>query len=137
MRFPMDAQGNIKEKEAEAMLDTAIKSGVNYIDTAYRYHNGDSEPFVGRVLNKYPRDSYYLATKLPIWMVNSPEDVDRIFEEQLKRLDKEYVDFYLVHALDKERFEAMKKFGVLERLEQKRAEGKFRYLGFSFHDEGI
>ncbi len=135
MRFPMDAQGNIEEKEAEAMLDTAIKSGVNYIDTAYRYHNGDSEPFVGRVLNKYPRDSYYLATKLPIWMVNSPEDVDRIFEEQLQRLDKEYVDFYLVHALDKERFEAMKKFGVLERLEQKRAEGKFRYLGFSFHDE--
>ena len=78
MRFPMDAQGNIKEKEAEAMLDTAIQSGVNYIDTAYRYHNGDSEPFVGRVLNKYPRDSYYLATKLPICMVNSPEDVDRI-----------------------------------------------------------
>lgn len=135
MRFPLDAQGNIEEKEAEEMLDTAIKSGVNYIDTAYRYHNGDSEPFVGRVLNKYPRDSYYLATKLPIWMVNAPEDVDRIFEEQLERLDKEYVDFYLIHALDKERFETMKKFGVLERLEQKRAEGKFRYLGFSFHDE--
>ena len=71
MRFPLDAQGNIDEAEAERMLDTAIASGVNYIDTAFPYHHGDSEPFVGRVLKKYDRSSYYLTTKLPLWDIKT------------------------------------------------------------------
>ena len=95
MRFPLTEDGKINETEAEKMIDKAIASGVTYIDTAYPYHNGDSEPFVGKVLKKYRRDSFFLATKLPVWKVNSQEEALKIFEDQLKRLDVEYVDFYL------------------------------------------
>lgn len=134
MRFPVTKDGRIDEPEAERMLDKAIASGVNYIDTAYPYHNGDSEPFVGRVLKKYDRSSFYLATKLPCWLVHTPEDTDRLFREQLTRLQTEYIDFYLMHALNGERFQEMVKLGVVERLERLQAEGKIRHLGFSFHD---
>lgn len=134
MRFPVTQDGKINEPEAEKMLDKAIAAGVNYIDTAYPYHNGESEPFVGKALKKYDRDSFYLATKLPCWLVNTLEDVDRLFQEQLTRLQTEYIDFYLMHALNKERFQAMVKLGCVERLEQLQAEGKIKHLGFSFHD---
>jgi predicted aldo/keto reductase-like oxidoreductase len=135
MRFPTLENGKIDEAEAEKMLDQAMVKGVTYYDTAFPYHDGDSEPFVGRVLNKYDRSSYYLATKLPIWMVESRENAREVFEKQLKRLDKEYVDFYLIHALDKERFQKVKELGIVEMCEQLRKEGKIRYLGFSFHDD--
>lgn len=134
MRFPVTADGRIDEAEAEAMLDRAIAGGVNYIDTAYPYHDKESEPFVGKVLQKYDRSSYYLATKLPLWMVENLEDVDRIFNEQLQRLRTDYIDFYLMHAANRERWDAMVKLGTVERLEELKAEGKIRYLGFSFHD---
>lgn len=117
------------------MIDHAINNGVTYIDTAYPYHNGESEPFVGRVLKKYPRDSFYLATKLPIWELNSKEDVQRIFESQLKRLDVDYVDFYLLHALDKTKWQKVLDLEVLPFVEKMRDEGKIRYIGFSFHDD--
>lgn len=135
MRFPLTADGRIDEPEAQRMLDKAIKSGVNYIDTAYPYHDGESEPFVGRVLKNYDRASLYLATKLPVWMVKSLEDVERIFEEQLERLQTDYIDFYLMHAMDKGRWDEMLKLGVPEYLEKLKEQGKIRYLGFSFHDE--
>ena len=134
MRFPILENGEINENEAEKMIDIAIKNGVNYIDTAYPYHNGASEPFVGRVLDKYPRESYYLATKLPMWKVEKREDVSEIFNEQLKRLNKEYVDFYLLHSMNKASFEKTKALGVLDILEEYRKEGKIKYIGFSFHD---
>ena len=105
MRFPVNPDGSICEAKAEEMLDTAIKAGVTYIDTAYPYHNGNSEPFVGKVLKKYDRKSFFLATKLPMWDVNSLEDAKRIFHEQLERLQTEYIDFYLLHCLDKEKWE--------------------------------
>lgn len=135
MRFPTDEKGNIKEDEAEQMIDKAIAQGVNYIDTAYPYHNGDSEPFVGRVLDKYPRESYYLATKLPCWEVNSLDDAKRLFQEQLDRLHIDYVDFYLLHALNKGRFQKMVELGVVEYCEKLKEEGKIKYFGFSFHDD--
>lgn len=135
MRFPTQEDGKIDEVQAEKMLDEAMAKGVTYYDTAFPYHNGDSEPFVGRVLNKYDRSSYVLATKLPVWMVETREEAEKIFEDQLKRLDKEYVDFYLLHALDKERFEKVKKLGLIEMCEKFREEGKIRYIGFSFHDD--
>lgn len=134
MRFPVTAEGKINEPEAERMLDKAIAAGVNYIDTAYPYHGGDSEPFVGKVLKKYDRSSLYLATKLPVWLVNSLEDVDRLFQEQLARLQTDYIDFYLLHALGRDRFESMVKLGVVDRLAELKEQGKIRYLGFSFHD---
>lgn len=134
MRFPVLEDGKIDEKEAEKMIDKAICSGVNYIDTAYPYHNGDSELFVGRVLDKYSRNSYFLATKLPMWKVEKIEDVEEIFNEQLCRLNKEYVDFYLLHAMNREHFEKVKVLGILKVLEKFREQGKIRYIGFSFHD---
>ncbi len=134
MRFPTTSEGKIDEPLAEAMLDRAIAAGVNYIDTAYPYHNGESEPFVGRVLAKYDRSSYYLATKLPLWAVDQLEDVDRVFAEQLTRLRTDYIDFYLMHAVSKERWDKMVGLGVVKRLEELKAEGKIHNLGFSFHD---
>lgn len=135
MRFPTTTEGKIDEARAEKMLDMAYEAGVNYFDTAYPYHDGASEPFVGRVLNKYDRDTYYLATKLPVWLLEKEEDVERIFNEQLERLQKDYVDFYLLHALDKERWEKIKELKVVETCEQLQKEGKIKNLGFSFHDD--
>lgn len=135
MRFPLNTDGSICECEAEAMLDKAIAQGVNYIDTAYPYHNGDSEPFVGRVLKKYDRSSFYLATKLPMFKIETLDDAKRIFEEQLQRLDVDYVDFYLLHAMNKDTWEKAKALGVLEYLDDLKETGKIRNLGFSFHDE--
>ena len=97
-------------------MDKAIAEGVNYIDTAYPYHEGKSEIVTGKILKKYDRDSFYLATKLPLWQINSLEDVDRIFGEQLTKLQTDHVDFYLMHAMNKERWDAMRKLGVVERL---------------------
>lgn len=134
MRFPLNDDGSINEIEAEKMIDLAVSNGVNYIDTAYPYHKGDSEPFVGRVLKKYPRDSFTLATKLPIWDVHSKEDVLKIFNDQLNRLDVDYVDFYLLHALDKEKWETVIKYDILSICDQLKKEGKIKYFGFSFHD---
>ena len=134
MRFPVTAEGKIDEPEAERMMDKAIAAGVNYIDTAYPYHNGDSEPFVGRVLKKYDRHSFYLATKLPCWKVSKKEDAEQIFEEQLTRLQTDYIDFYLMHALGGDSFRKMVELGVVEVLERLKAEGRIKYLGFSFHD---
>lgn len=135
MRFPLGQDGHIEEKEAEKMIDLAIESGVTYIDTAYPYHNGDSEPFVGRVLKKYPRESFKLATKLPIWNINSQQEAIEIFDSQLKRLDVEYVDFYLLHALDADKWKKVKEYHIIEMCEELRKQGKIKYLGFSFHDE--
>ena len=134
MRFPVTPEGKIDEPEAQKMLDKAIASGVNYIDTAYPYHDGASEPFVGKALKKYDRSSFYLATKLPVWLVNTAEDVDKYLEEQLQRLQTDYIDFYLMHALDADRWHKMLEVGCVKRLEELKAEGKIKYLGFSFHD---
>lgn len=134
MRFPTDGEGKIDRVQAKAMLEKALAAGVNYIDTAWPYHGGESELFVGEVLKEYPRDSFYLATKLPVWEVKSLEDVDRIFNRQLEKLQTEYIDFYLMHAMNGGSWKQMLELGVVERLEQMKAEGKIRYLGFSFHD---
>ena len=134
MRFPTNAEGKIDVEEAEKLLDKAYAEGVNYFDTAYPYHGGESEVFVGNALKKYDRASFYLATKLPMWAVNTFEDVDRIFSEQLEKLQVDYVDFYLLHALNHEKWLKVLELGIIERLEELRAEGKIRYLGFSFHD---
>ena len=135
MRFPTLKNGKIDEPKAEEMLDIAIKAGVNYIDTAYPYHDGDSEPFVGKALKKYDRKSLFLATKMPVWLVNSREDAKKYFEEQLERLQTDYIDFYLLHAMGKERWDAMCKLGILEFCEELQQQGKIKYFGFSFHDD--
>lgn len=133
MRFPT-IDGKIDEEKATKMLDTAYQNGVNYFDTAYVYHGGESEIFTGKVLDNYPRDSYYLATKLPVWEVNTADDVERLLDEQLAKLNKDYVDFYLMHAMNGERFDKMIEVGAIEKCEEMKAKGKIKYFGFSFHD---
>lgn len=135
MRFPKNAEGKIDREAAEKLLDKAYEGGVNYFDTAYPYHNGESEAFVGSVMKKYDRESFYLATKLPLWAVESLEDAERIFQEQLRKLQTEYIDFYLMHSVSKGKWDKMVELGVVKRLEALKAEGKIRYLGFSFHDK--
>lgn len=134
MRFPT-LDGHIDEEKAEAMLDKAYASGINYFDTAYPYHNGESEPFVGRVMSKYPRSSYYLATKLPLWNIESVDDAKKLFDEQLEHLRTDYVDFYLFHAFNRSHFEKMISLGVIDYIASQKEAGRIRYLGFSFHDD--
>ena len=134
MRFPTRADGSIDEPRAEALLNTAKAAGVNYFDTAYPYHNGQSEPFVGRVIAKWERSSFYLATKMPLWICKSLADAQRIFEEQLQRLGVEYIDFYLLHSLHKARYEQAKELGIVDWLWEQKAAGRIRNFGFSCHD---
>lgn len=134
MRFPVKENGEINEELSMKMLKKAYDSGVNYFDTAWPYHDGKSEPLLGKFLDTVPRDSYYLATKLPLWFVNSVDDAKNIFEQQLKRLNKDYIDFYLMHACNREVFNKMVDLGVVKFCEELKEQGKIKYLGFSFHD---
>lgn len=133
MRFPTK-DGKIDEVEATKMVRYAIDNGVNYIDTAYPYHNGESEPVVGRILKDGYREKVKLATKLPTWLIKSKLDMDKYFNEQLERLDTSYIDFYLVHNLNKESYRNAKENGLFEFLERIKEENKARFVGFSFHD---
>lgn len=119
------------------LVDYAYRHGVNYFDTGYHYHSGDSERFFGYALSKYPRESYFLCTKMPTWSVNSLDDAKRIFEEQLKRCRVSYFDNYMLHSLVKEEtYERVYiKNGVLDYLKEERAKGRIKHLGFSFHGQ--
>ena len=134
MRLPVTEDGTIEKEKAEEILNLAIENGVNYIDTAYPYLNGQSETFLGEYLKRYDRKDIYLATKLPVWLVESREDAERIFDEQRKRLQTDYVDFYLFHAMDRERFARMEDLKIYDLLKDYQKQGKIRYIGFSFHD---
>ena len=135
MRFPCNSDGTINEAETFKMLDAAYNSGVNYYDTAYPYHNGTSELVVGKWLKKIPRDSVKIATKLPLWAINDRDDAPRIFNEQLNKLGVDYVDYYLLHAVGRDRWEnTVLKLDLIPIFEQLQREGKIRHFGFSFHD---
>jgi len=135
MRFPLNQDGTIDEVESEKMVDYAIENGVNYLDTAWPYHGGKSESFVGKIIQKYKREELFVATKLPVWDLKRAEDVEEIFNKQLENLQTEYIDFYLVHAVNKKRLEDNMKFKIMEQLERFKQQGKIKYLGFSFHDD--
>lgn len=136
MRLPKTTTGKqeINYDEAARIVAYAYENGVNYFDTAYTYHEGTSEAFIGKALAAYPRSSYYLADKLPIWLLEKEEDVERIVREQLARCQTPYFDFYLCHAMDAERLETIKKLNVVQTLEALQSQGLIRHIGFSFHD---
>lgn len=142
MRLPLEVQSDgttdpskIHEQEAIKMIRYAIDHGVNYLDTAYPYHGGNSEPLVAKALKDGYRDKVKVASKLPVWLAESYEDFERLLDEQLAKLEVDYIDFYLLHALSRDRWEKIKKLGVLDFLDKAIASGKIKYPGFSFHDE--
>lgn len=134
-KTPIKREANplIDYTKAGALVDLAYENGVNYFDTAYMYHTGKSEKFIGQALKKYPRDSYFLADKLPIWLVPKKSDMEKLFNKQLERTGHDYFDFYLLHSLDGKNFDKCEEFGAIEFVENKRKEGKVKYFGFSFH----
>ena len=137
MRLPtIDGDpARIDEPEATRMIRHAIDHGVNYVDTAWPYHRSTSEPFLGRALRDGYRERVKLATKLPCWLVKEAADFDRFLDEQLARLQTDRIDFYLLHALDGERWPMIRDLGVLDWAERAMADGRIGHLGFSFHDK--
>ena len=138
MRLPtveQDGKRVVDEPRAVALIRSAIDGGVTYVDTAYPYHDGQSELVVAKALKDGYRGRVKLATKLPVWMVETRADMDRLLDEQLKKLEVPYIDFYLLHALGRDRWEKLKALNVLEFLDSAVKDGRIRYPSFSFHDE--
>lgn len=141
MRLPTDGKnGHIDRKRATPLLDFALDSGVNYLDTAYSYHGvdiregGDSEIFLGEYLNEHNRDEIYLSTKLPSWLIEKKEDMERLLNLQLERLQTDYIDFYLIHSVKERNWSQLEELGLLDFLDAAVADGRIRYTGFSTHD---
>ncbi len=135
MRMPRNEDGTMNYEKCEDIIDKAYSNGIRYFDTAYGYCAGESEIIVGKALSKYSRESYYIADKLPSWLITSREKAEEIFDEQLKKCGVDYFDFYLLHTLDEKKWkEKILKNDILDFVVQKKKEGKIKYLGFSFHD---
>jgi len=136
MRLPIIGEDTsaIDEQQAIAMLRTGIDGGINYVDTAYPYHGGKSETLVGKALQEGYRAKVHLATKMPSWLIESQADMTQRFEEQLQRMQTDHVEFYLLHALNAERWHKLRDAGVLEWAHERIREGRIGHLGFSFHD---
>lgn len=137
MRLPVldQDQSKIDEEKTRELVHYAVDHGVNYIDTAYNYHGGQSEVVVGKILRKGLRDKVYLATKCPTWLVKTRDDFDRLLAEQLQKLQTDHIDMYLLHALNKDRWKVLLEANVFDFLSRAKADGRIMYAGFSFHDD--
>jgi predicted aldo/keto reductase-like oxidoreductase len=133
MRLPVDDKQIIIEEEAIKMIRYAIDNGVNYIDTAYPYHGGQSEIIVGKALKDGYREKVHLTTKLPMWDVKETDDFDKFLNEQMERLQTK-PDIYLFHGLNKARLEKIKKLDLIPKMEAVKKQGLIKHIGFSFHD---
>lgn len=138
MRLPLREGGEAKDVDLEqvcAMVDTFLQRGFSYFDTAYFYHGGNSENVARQALvERYPRSRFVLADKLPVSLLKEPADQVRIFDEQLAKCGVEYFDCYLLHCLTAHYYEVAQKLDTFAFVQQKKAEGRIRHLGFSFHD---
>lgn len=136
MRLPVGkSYEDIDEAATEKMVAYAMENGVNYYDTAWGYHDGQSEIVMGRILGKYPRDSYYLATKFPGYDLSNMDKVEEIFEKQLEKCGTEYFDFYLFHNVCEMNIDAYlnPEYGIFDYLVKQKKNGRIRHLGFSAH----
>lgn len=132
MRFPMSGN-KIDEAETEKLLKSSIERGVNYFDTAYIYHGGKSESLLGDLLNEHKYE-VMITTKLPQFIVRKSSDIDKYFDAQMKRLKRDYVDYYFMHMLcDLRSWERLKRLGIEEWLQKKRESGQIKGIGFSYH----
>ena len=134
MRLPKDKQGQIKLDEVQRMVDSYMERGFNYFDTAYVYE-GSEEAIRQTLVEKYPRDVYTLADKLPAWKLTCQEDVERIFQESLNRTGVDYFDFYLLHSVEKSHYPTYEKYQCFDFIQEMKKQGKIKYMGFSFHDD--
>ena len=126
---------NIDLEKTRQMVDAYMEQGFSYFDTAWVYHGGASEKVFGELVAKrYPREKFQVTTKMPLWDVKTEADLDRIFDEQLKKCCVDYFDFYFLHAMGKDRFEQAEKLHAFEWMQKKKTEGKILHPGFSFHD---
>ncbi len=134
MRLP-ETDGVIDMEQVFEMVDAYMEAGMNYFDTAYVYHGGMSERVVKQALvERYPREAFTVATKLPAWVIHSKEDIEKVFNEQLERTGAGYIDYYLLHSLeDGDNYTTHEKFGSFEWAMKKKEEGLIRHFGFSFH----
>lgn len=137
MRLPVKEDGLIDEEETAKMIEYALANGINYYDTAWGYHNGESENVVGKILSKYPRDSYYLASKFPGYDLNNMGKVEEIFNTQLKKCNTPYFDFYLIHNVCEKNIDGYldEKNGILPYLLKQKEDGKIKKFGFSIHGD--
>lgn len=139
MRLPVTGEGTdavIDQSKTEEMVDYAMEHGINYFDTAWGYHDGQSEVAMGKALARYPRDSYFVADKFPGYDLNNMDKVEEIFEEQLKRTGLEYFDFYLFHnvcELNVKQYLDDETYGIMTYLRKQKEAGRIRHLGFSTH----
>lgn len=133
MRFPKNGD-EVDMDAAVQLLRKAYEMGINYFDTAMVYHKGESEKIFGKAFEPYPRDSYLIADKMSIWLCSDEEDMKARFYNQLKTLKTDYIDFYLVHSLNRNHYKKVKDLHCVEFLQQMKREGKIKHLGFSFHD---
>ncbi len=135
MRMPTHDDGSLNEKKAIKMIRLGIDKGVNYVDTAYMYHNFGAEKVVGKALQDGYREKVFLADKMPVWLAKNEEEMKEIFYKQLENCQTDYFDFYLVHNITNATWGIAQKFNCLDFLMQLKKEGKIKNLGFSFHDE--
>lgn len=133
MRLPTTEDGAVDEEKAIAQMRKAIDNGVNYLDTAWPYHGGQSEIVLGKALNDGYREKVKIADKLPPWNVKTREDMDAVLDKQLEKLGVETIDYYLLHALEGSSWDRLKDLGVIDFLEKAKADGKIGHIGFSFH----
>ena len=133
MRLPLKEDGTIDEQRARSLVRYAIDQGVNYVDTAWPYHMGESEPFLGRTLADGYREKVKLATKLPSWLVECREDMDKFLNAQLERLKTDHFDYYLVHSLAGKLWDKLEALDVIDFLNRAKADGRIVNAGFSFH----
>ena len=137
MRLPVidGDDGKIDEQAAFDMVDYAFSQGINYYDTAWGYHNGQSELVMGRALKRYPREKFYLATKFPGYDLANMDKVEEIFEKQMEKCQVEYFDFYLFHNVCEMNIDAYldEKYGIFDYLMKQKKAGRIRHLGFSAH----
>ncbi len=134
MRLPMN-KGAIDYVELNKMVDIAMESGINYFDTSYVYHNGESEVALRKSLvERYDRSKFILADKLSIWVAKNKEDLDNVFNTQLERAGVDYFDYYLLHSIDKAKLKLIEKYDAFEYVKKLKADGKAKHIGFSFHD---
>lgn len=135
MRLPVTEDGQVDREAAISMIRHSIDEGINYVDTAYMYHDGESEKIVGQALKDGYREKVLLADKMPVWLAKDEEAMRSIFDEQFARLEVDVIDMYLVHNVTVPVWKRAQKFHLMGFLEEKRAEGKIRHIGFSFHDQ--